>query len=246
MTRAPRILIVEPEHPVRHGLCLHLELDGCACSAVPDVTSAVQRDDLGSFDLVVCHLTAGLFDAQWIIDAIRAASGQGYIPILMLATNATRAAAIVGLEHGADGFLVKPFGFRELVASVRALLRTRRAGWVDDVSASLGSDPARVYVHGIDVEPARRRVRVDGRDVRLTEQEFQLLYVLAANAGRVLTRGALLTHIWGATFVSTRSVDTLVKRLRRRLEAAAGRASGIQAVRGVGYRFTAVELTRSA
>src|SRR2546423_5735359 len=109
MTRAPRILIVEPEHPVRHGLCLHLELDGCACSAVPDVTSAVQRDDLGTFDLVVCHLTAGLFDAQRIIDAIRAASGRGYIPILMLATDATRAAAIIGLEHGADGFLVKPF-----------------------------------------------------------------------------------------------------------------------------------------
>src|SRR6266542_1744681 len=67
-----------------------------AWSAVPDVTSAVQRDDLGTFDLVVCHLTAGLFDAQRIIDAIRAASGRGYIPILMLATDATRAAAIIG------------------------------------------------------------------------------------------------------------------------------------------------------
>jgi DNA-binding response OmpR family regulator len=100
-------------------------------------------------------------------------------------------------------------------------------------------------VDGIDVEPARRRVRVDGRNVRLTEQEFQLLYVLAVNAGRVLSRPALLTHIWGSTFVSTRSVDTLVKRLRRRLEAAAERPSGIQAVRGVGYRFAAVELGRS-
>jgi DNA-binding response OmpR family regulator len=101
-------------------------------------------------------------------------------------------------------------------------------------------------VDGIDMEPARRRARVDGRDVRLTEQEFQLLYVLAANAGRVLTRATLLTHIWGSTFVSTRSVDTLVKRLRRRLEAVAGRPSGIRSVRGVGYRFATVELSRSA
>jgi DNA-binding response OmpR family regulator len=194
---------------------------------------------------VLYNLTAGLFEAQRLIDAIRSATGQDYIPILMMATDATRAAAIVGLEHGADGFLVKPFGFRELVASVRALLRTRQAGSPGG-STSTWNDRDRVYVDGIDVEPARRRVRVGGRDVRLTEQEFQLLYVLAANAGRVLSRDALLAHIWGTTFVSTRSVDTLVKRLRRRLETVSGRRAGIQAVRGIGYRFAVVELTRSA
>ena len=246
MTRSPQILIVEHERAVRHGVCLHLELDGCACQAASDVTSALERGDLAGFDVVVCNLTAGLFEAQRLIDAVRGASGARYIPILMLATDATRAAAILGLEHGADGFLVKPFGFRELIASVRALLRTRCAGFVDDPSTNSWSAPGRVYVDGIDVDPARRRVRVDGRDVRLTEQEFQLLYVLAANAGRVLSRDALLTHIWGTTFVSTRSVDTLVKRVRRRLEAVAGHRSGIQAVRGIGYRFTSLQLSRSA
>ena len=238
MTRAPRILIVEHDHAVRHGVCLHLELEGCACESVSDTASAVHRGDLGEFDLVVCNLTTGLFEAQRLIDAVRSAAGRDYIPILMLATDATRAAAIIGLEHGADGFLVKPFGFRELVASVRALLRTQGAS-LGDPSTKVWNDRGRVYVDGVDVEPARRRVRVDGRDVRLTEQEFQLLYVLAANAGRVLSRDALLTHIWGTTFVSTRSVDTLVKRVRRRLEAAAGHRSGIQAVRGIGYRFAA-------
>jgi two-component system response regulator RegX3 len=246
MTRSPRIMIVEHEHAVRHGLCLHLELDGCACEAARDVASTLQRDDLGTFDLFVCNLAAGVLEAQRLVDGVRGVSGAGYIPILVLATDATRAAAIVTLENGADGFLVKPFGFRELVASVRALLRTRRTESFDDRVPGLWGDPRRVYVDGIDVEPARRRARVDGRDVRLTEQEFQLLYVLAANAGRVLTRATLLTHIWGATFVSTRSVDTLVKRLRRRLEAAGGRSSGIRSVRGVGYRFAAVELSRSA
>jgi DNA-binding response OmpR family regulator len=246
MNRSPRVLIVEHDHAMRHGLCLHLELDGCACYAVPNVTSAIHRGDLGSFDLVVCGLTAGLFEAQHIIDAVRDASGGTYVPILMLATNATRAAAIVGLEQGADGFLVKPFGFRELVASVRALLRTRPAGSADDPPPAAWSDPRRLYVEGLDVDPARRRVRVDGHDVRLTEQEFQLLYVLAANAGRVLTRSALLAQIWGRTFVSTRSVDALVKRVRRRLEAAAGGPARIQTVRGVGYRFNAIELSRSA
>ena len=246
MSRPPRILIVEHEHAMRHGLSLHLELDGCACYSVPNVTSAIHREDLGSFDLVVCALTAGLFEAQHIIEAVRRASGATYVPILMIATDATRAAAIVGLEQGADGFLVKPFGFRELVASVRALLRTRPAGSAGDSPEASWTDPRRLYVEGLDVDPARRRVRVGGHDVRLTEQEFQLLYVLAANAGRVLTRRALLTHIWGRTFVSTRSVDALVKRVRRRLEAAAGAPTRIQAVRGVGYRFNAIELSRSA
>jgi len=245
MNRPLRILIVEHDHAMRHGLSLHLELDGCACYSVPNVTSAIHRDDLGSFDLVVCGLTAGLFEAQHIIEAVRRASGATYVPILMIATNATRAAAIVGLEQGADGFLVKPFGFRELVASVRALLRTRPAGSAVDSPQAAWSDPRRLYVEGLDVDPARRRVRVDGHEVRLTEQEFQLLYVLAANAGRVLSRGALLTQIWGRTFVSTRSVDALVKRVRRRLEAAGG-PTRIQAVRGVGYRFNALELSRSA
>ena len=244
MTRSPRILVVEHDHAVRHGVCLHLELEGCACESVPDSASALRRDDLGRFDLVLYNLTAGLFEAQRLIDAVRNAAGQDYIPILMMATDATRAAAIVGLEHGADGFLVKPFGFRELVASVRALLRPQAGS--TGASTTRWNDRDRVYVDGIDVEPARRRVRVGGRDVRLTEQEFQLLYVLAANAGRVLSRDALLAHIWGTTFVSTRSVDTLVKRLRRRLETVAGRRGGIQAVRGVGYRFAMVELTRSA
>jgi DNA-binding response OmpR family regulator len=180
MNRPLRILIVEHDHAMRHGLSLHLELDGCACYSVPNVTSAIHRDDLGSFDLVVCGLTAGLFEAQQIIEAVRRASGATYVPILMIATNATRAAAIVGLEQGADGFLVKPFGFRELVASVRALLRTRPAGSAVDSPQAAWSDPRRLYVEGLDVDPARRRVRVDGREVRLTEQEFQLLYVLAA------------------------------------------------------------------
>ena len=75
MNRSPRILIVEHDHAMRHGVCLHLELDGCACYAVPNVPSAIHRDDLGSFDLVVCGLTDGLFEALHIIEAVRDASG---------------------------------------------------------------------------------------------------------------------------------------------------------------------------
>jgi two-component system OmpR family response regulator/two-component system alkaline phosphatase synthesis response regulator PhoP len=128
--------------------------------------------------------------------------------------------------------LTKPFGVRELVARARALLRRpRRAA---DTS---GAEPP-IHVHDVDIDPARRRVRVSGRDVDLTDQEFRLLYLLASHAGIVFSREALLSKIWrGDTFVTVRSVDTLVKRLRRRLESDHKNPQLLLTVWGVGYKF---------
>jgi DNA-binding response OmpR family regulator len=95
MSRAPRILIVEHDHAIRHGVCLHLELEGCVCEAVPDAAAALRRDDLGRFDLVLYNLTTGLFEAQRLIDAVRTAAGANYIPILMMATDATISAGSI-------------------------------------------------------------------------------------------------------------------------------------------------------
>jgi DNA-binding response OmpR family regulator len=93
-------------------------------------------------------------------------------------------------------------------------------------------------VHGIEIDPARRRVRIDGRDVELTDQEFRLLHLLAAHAGIVFSREALLSKIWrGDTFVTVRSVDTLVKRLRRRIEPDPANPRYLVTVWGVGYKF---------
>ena len=96
-------------------------------------------------------------------------------------------------------------------------------------------------VHGIEIDPARRRVRVDGRDVELTDQEFRLLHLLATHAGIVFSREALLAKIWrGDTFVTVRSVDTLVKRLRRRDRTGSRRTPALLTVWGVGYKFADV------
>jgi len=116
MNRPLRILIVEHDHAMRHGLSLHLELDGCACYSVPNVTSAIHRDDLGSFDLVVCGLTAGLFEAQHIIEAVRRASGATYVPILMIATNATRVLVLRVATELLEPFGDTPVPFTELVS----------------------------------------------------------------------------------------------------------------------------------
>jgi DNA-binding response OmpR family regulator len=154
------------------------------------------------------------------------------VPILMLTARREEADTVLGLESGADDYLTKPFGVRELVARTRALLRR---GPRPLAAAAVGSKPI-AYRH-IEMDPARRRVRVGPRDVDLTSQEFQLLYLLLSNPGIVFSRDALLKRVWkDDTFVTVRSVDTLVKRLRRKVEEDPASPSVILTVWGAGYK----------
>jgi len=159
----------------------------------------------------------------------------------MLTARRDESDKVIGLESGADDYLTKPFGVRELVARARALLRRPPrmvAGGTAD--GPEGSDGV-VRIHGVEIDLPRRRVRVEGRDVELTDQEFRLLHLLASHAGIVFGREALLAKIWrGDTFVTVRSVDTLVKRLRRRIEPDPANPRYLLTVWGVGYKFADV------
>jgi len=159
------------------------------------------------------------------------------IPVIMLTVRTAVADRIAGLNIGADDYLAKPFGIRELVARARALLRRPRRSQLQAAADAAASGERPLEIHGLHIDPARRRVRVNGEDVDLTAQEFRLLLVLATHPGIVFSREALLTRVWpDHTFVTERSVDSLVKRLRRRVEKDPANPEIILTVWGSGYK----------
>jgi DNA-binding response OmpR family regulator len=235
-----RVLVVEDEPNIRELVCLHLGLEGYACDGVADGQDALRRTEKERFDLLVLDVMIPGLDGLSLCRAVRNGTVNRDVPILMLTARVEESDKVVGLESGADDYLTKPFGVRELVARARALLRRRRQS-VAAVQAPTGEEGGAIHVHGVEIDPARRRVRIEGRDVELTDQEFRLLYLLATHAGIVFSREALLSKVWrGDTFVTVRSVDTLVKRLRRRIEADPANPRCVLTVWGVGYKFADV------
>lgn len=232
------MLVVEDEPNIRDLVCLHLGHEGYACEGVGDGQTALERAGADRYDLLVIDVMIPGLDGLSLCRAVRNGPINHDVPILILTARREEADKVVGLESGADDYLTKPFGVRELVARARALLRRPRlpAGTgPGDVSKS---DQPIIRVQGLDVDVPKRRVRVDGRDVELTDQEFRLLHLLVTHAGIVFSREALLAKIWrGDTFVTVRSVDTLVKRLRRRIEADPASPRYLITVWGVGYKF---------
>jgi DNA-binding response OmpR family regulator len=231
-----RVLVVEDEGNIRELVCLHLRHEGYVCDDVGDGKVALERTQTQSYDLLVLDVMLPGLDGLSLCRAVRNGQLNADVPILMLTARREESDKVVGLESGADDYLTKPFGVRELVARARALLRRPRQR-LPAAATAVGGDGI-VNVHGIEIDPAKRRVRVDGRDIDLTDQEFRLLHLLATHVGIVFSREALLTKIWrGDTFVTVRSVDTLVKRLRRRIEVDPANPRFLLTVWGVGYKF---------
>jgi DNA-binding response OmpR family regulator len=232
---AARVLVVEDDQNIRDLVLLHLRLEGLEGVAAADGTEGLQLARSEQFDLVVLDLMLPGLDGVTVCRAIRRESSNGDVPILMLTARREESDKVLGLESGADDYLTKPFGVRELVARVRALLRRRRAA-----SSASATSPS-VTVAGVTVDPARRMARIDGRDIDLTAHEFDLLYLLASNRGIVFSREALVQRVWGNdTHITVRSVDTLVKRLRKKLEDEAAEPRLILTVWGTGYKFADV------
>jgi DNA-binding response OmpR family regulator len=231
---SPRVLVVEDEASIRDLIVLHLKLEGLTTVATADGTDALHLARSEQFDLIVLDLMLPGLDGVTICRAIRRDELNADVPILMLTARREESDKVLGLDSGADDYLTKPFGIRELVARVRALLRRPRRATL----AAQGDHTKSVSVAGLTVDPARRQARMDGQEIDLTAHEFDLLFLLASNPGIVFTREALVQKVWGDdTFVTTRSVDTLVKRIRKKVEPDPEEPRFILTVWGTGYKF---------
>jgi DNA-binding response OmpR family regulator len=230
-----RVLVVEDDAHIRDLIVLHLGLEGLETEPVGDGKDALARASATPFDLIILDLMLPGMDGLSICRALRREGPNQDVPILMLTARSEESDKVLGLESGADDYLAKPFGIRELVARVRALLRRPRRSQLQAEAAAAAERP--VDIHGLHIDPARRSVRVNGHEVDLTAQEFRLLFVLATHPGIVFSREALLSRVWpGQTFVTERSVDSLVKRLRRRIEKDPANPDVILTVWGSGYK----------
>ena len=226
------VLVVEDEPNIRELICLHLELEKLSCVQVEDGVEALRLARERTFDLVILDVMLPGLDGVTVCRAIRRDSRNPRVPILMLTARRDESDKVIGLDSGADDYLTKPFGVRELVARIRALLRRSTA------LAEPPDDARRAFRYAdIEVDPARMRVRLRGKDVELTSHEFDLLYLLLSHPGIVFSREALLRRIWkDDTFVTHRSVDTLVKRLRKKIEPDSANPSIVLTVWGSGYK----------
>jgi DNA-binding response OmpR family regulator len=229
----PQVLVVEDEPNIRELVSLHLRLEHAEPIEAADGHTALDLARQRRFDLVILDLMLPGLDGMTVCRAIRRESANTATPILMLTARREESDKVLGLDSGADDYLTKPFGVRELMARVRALLRRNAARQPAD-----GAEPSGpvAYKH-IAIDPARRSVRAGTRDVELTTNEFQLLLVLLSNPGIVFSREALLSRVWkDQTHVTVRSVDTLVKRLRKKIEANAAEPEIVLTVWGAGYK----------
>jgi two-component system phosphate regulon response regulator PhoB len=232
----PRLLIVDDDDGIRTTLEEALAQEGFDVACAADGRQAIrqfdasQRQGATGFDLVLLDLMLPGVGGLDVCRHLR--RHDSHIPILMVSARETETDRVLGLELGADDYLVKPFGLRELVARCRALLRRSQQ--------TIERFPVGEVVHhrGLTLYPDEFRVTRDGETVNLSPKEYRLAEFFMQNPGRVWSRNQLIDQIWGTDYVvDTKTVDVHIRWLREKLEANPSAPEHILTVRGFGYRF---------
>ncbi len=229
MADGPVVLVVDDEQSYREALAIALEREGFRVETAADGAEAIRRFDAAHPALVLLDVMLPEISG---VDVCRHIRARSQVPIIMVTARNAEIDAVVGLEVGADDYVAKPFRLRELIARVRAQLRR---GPTDDVPGIEGDI---LEVGHVRLDAGRHEVSVHGERVALPLKEFELLELLLANAGRVLTRDVLIDRVWGPNYYGdTKTLDVHVKRLRTKIEDDPAHPANIVTVRGVGYRY---------
>lgn len=224
-----KVLIVEDEETLARNLADKLRGEGFTVQTAGDGEEGLEKLRSEPPDLVVLDIMLPRLDGLSLCRIIRREPATAHIPIIMLTARGTEVDKIVGLESGADDYVVKPFGLGEFLARVRAIMR--RAPGRPSLEDELVSGDLRLSLSG-------RRLFKDTKEINLSNKEFDLLAELMRNQGVVLSRDLILTKIWGYdVFVDKRTVDVHIRWLREKIEEDPSSPKRISTVRGVGYRF---------
>lgn len=232
--KSPNILVVEDDEPIRDLISKYLRAEGFNVLTADDGFSALTQARSMQPDLIVLDV---MLPGQDGLEVCRRIQQELDVYVLMLTARTEEVDKIVGLSVGADDYLTKPFSPRELVARVKAILRrSRTLAPRDRAPVEKGG----LRFEALLIDPETREVSRNGQAVELTQREFDLLYALAEQPGRVFNRDQLLERVWGHDFAGIdRVVDVHIGLLRRKLEEDPGNPTLIQTVRGVGYKFAA-------
>jgi len=231
----PRILLVEDEESIFDPFSRALAREGFEPVVATTAAKALELAELVEPELVLLDLMLPDGDGRDVCRELRRRSDT---PIIMLTARGTETDRIVGLELGADDYVVKPFSSPEVIARIRAVLRRSKRD---------GAERGALILGDLEIDPEARRVRVGETELDLSRKEFDLLVVLAEAAGRVLTRDHLMTSVWDQNwFGPTKTLDVHIGTLRRKLGDDPAAPRYIHTVRGVGFRFATDEELRSS
>jgi len=228
MAEERTVLVVDDEEAIAEAVGARLRSEGFRVLVCGDGPTAIELTRENRPDLVVLDLMLPGMDGLEVCKEIQK---KEWVPVLMLTARTEEADKVAGFAVGADDYLTKPFSLRELVVRVKAILR--RAERIRSVLPT-----EQIVRGGLTVDPARRRVELDGAEVALTPLEFEILLALIREPGVVFTRETLMDRVWGyRDYAGGRVVDSHVARIRRKLEDDAGEPKYIRTVHGVGYSF---------
>jgi two-component system response regulator RegX3 len=227
----PIVLLVEDEPSFVEALQIGLSREGFDVVVARDGEEALAVFAAHSPDLVLLDVMLPKMSG---IDVCREIRKTSQVPIIMVTAKSEEIDTVVGLEVGADDYVTKPYRMRELVARMRAALRriADATGEIEVITTSV------VEVDSIVIDPDQHVVSVDSVEVNMPLKEFELLYLLAVNAGRVLTREVLIDRVWGSDYVGdTKTLDVHIKRIRAKIEKDPANPKRIVTIRGLGYKF---------
>jgi two-component system, OmpR family, response regulator RegX3 len=227
----PTVLVVEDEASYVEALTVGLTKEGFIVEVAVDGAEALLKFEDVQPDLVLLDVMLPKMSG---IDVCRLLRKRSQVPIIMVTAKGAEIDTVVGLEVGADDYVSKPYRMRELVARMRAVMRRHGTGTPVVPEVSVGA----ISVGALSLDADEHRVMLDGQEVVMPLKEFELLHLLLANAGRVLTRDVLIDRVWGSDYVGdTKTLDVHVKRLRAKVEEDPANPTRITTIRGLGYKF---------